>query len=167
MADMMGKWGSQVLVSSNANGREKVEKDDGKYAFFMESATIEYITERYCNLTQVGGLLDNKGYGVATKKGSKFRGPLSEAVLKLQETGILQQLKDKWWKQKGGGQCVAKPSPALTELDLKNLGGVFLVLGAGVVFALIIGIGEFLVRLRLTVDRVSFCITNINNKRTL
>lgn len=55
-------------MSNNANGRNMVESSNGKYAFFMESATIEYITERYCNLTQVGGLLDNKGYGVATKK---------------------------------------------------------------------------------------------------
>ena len=140
--DKNPKW----LVSSNAAGRDMVERQDGKYAFFMESATIEYITERFCNLTQIGGLLDNKGYGVATKKGSgsgdrvsfhvwfglsfdtypifmlfqnlgsKLRGPLSEAILKLQETGVLQQLKDRWWKQKGGGQCNAKPAPALIEL---------------------------------------------------
>ena len=37
----------------------------------MESASIEYIVERNCNLTQIGGLLDTKGYGIATKK-SKF-----------------------------------------------------------------------------------------------
>ena len=48
--------------------------------------------------------------------GSKLRSPLSEAILKLQETGVLQQLKDRWWKQKGGGQCIAKPAPALIEL---------------------------------------------------
>lgn len=37
----------------------------------MESASIEYIVERNCNLTQIGGLLDTKGYGIATKK-SKY-----------------------------------------------------------------------------------------------
>lgn len=58
-----------VFTSSNAMGRKRVEKEDGKYAFFMESATIEFFTERYCNLTQIGGLLDSKGYGIATRKG--------------------------------------------------------------------------------------------------
>lgn len=55
------------LVQDNVKGIEKVY--NGNYAFFMESATIKYITERECSLTQIGGLLDNKGYGIATKKG--------------------------------------------------------------------------------------------------
>ena len=32
----------------------------GKYAFFMESSTIQYTTERNCKVTQIGGPLDNK-----------------------------------------------------------------------------------------------------------
>lgn len=32
----------------------------------MESTSIEYVTERNCDLTQVGGMLDTKGYGIAT-----------------------------------------------------------------------------------------------------
>jgi hypothetical protein len=35
----------------------------------IESASIEYTIERDCNLTQIGSLLDNKGYGIATRKG--------------------------------------------------------------------------------------------------
>ena len=31
----------------------------------MESTTVEYTIERNCKLTQVGGLLDSKGYGIA------------------------------------------------------------------------------------------------------
>ena len=48
------------MVSSNDDGIQKVIDDEGKYAFFMESASIEYIVERKCKVTQVGGLLDNK-----------------------------------------------------------------------------------------------------------
>ena len=48
------------MVSSNDNGIQKVIDDGGKYAFFMESASIEYIIERKCQVTQVGGLLDDK-----------------------------------------------------------------------------------------------------------
>ena len=63
------------LVSDNTKGKEKVY--NGNYAFFMESATIKYITERECSLTQIGGLLDDKGYGIATKKGNFLKVPMN------------------------------------------------------------------------------------------
>ena len=54
-----------VYTSSNSEGIDRVRKEDGLYAFFMEAASIEYHIERKCDLTQIGGLLDSKGYGVA------------------------------------------------------------------------------------------------------
>lgn len=54
-----------VFVKSNDEGQERVAKGNRMYAFLMESTSIEYIVERNCNLTQVGGLLDSKGYGIA------------------------------------------------------------------------------------------------------
>lgn len=59
----------EYMTSTNAEGVERVEKEN--YAFLMESTTIEYITERRCSLTQVGSLLDEKGYGIAMRK-SKY-----------------------------------------------------------------------------------------------
>ena len=53
-----------VWVKSNKEGVAKVIKEDGKYAFMMESTVVDYVVERQCQLTQVGGLLDNKGYGI-------------------------------------------------------------------------------------------------------
>lgn len=46
-------------------GIDRVLKSKGGYAFLMESSQIEYYTQQNCNLTQVGGLLDSKGYGIA------------------------------------------------------------------------------------------------------
>jgi glutamate receptor, ionotropic, invertebrate len=65
----MGKFmnsRTSVYTKSSKEGIERVEK--GNYAFLMEAASIEYIVERRCNLTQIGGLLDSKGYGIAVKK---------------------------------------------------------------------------------------------------
>lgn len=56
----------EYMTSSNAEGVGRVENEN--YAFLMESTTIEYITERRCSLTQVGSLLDEKGYGIAMRK---------------------------------------------------------------------------------------------------
>ena len=116
------------FVTSNALGVERVVKDNGKYAFLMESTSVEYVIERNCDLTQIGGLLDSKGYGIALPPStveviadanwtictifpvadSPFRTPISSAILQLQEGGKLHMLKEKWWKQrKGGGKCKA------------------------------------------------------------
>jgi ionotropic kainate glutamate receptor 2 len=58
---------SEVLASTNEQGLSWVKK--GGYAFFMESTSIEYITERDCEVARVGDLLDSKGYGIAMRKG--------------------------------------------------------------------------------------------------
>nr|XP_027202439.1 glutamate receptor ionotropic, kainate 2-like isoform X2 [Dermatophagoides pteronyssinus] len=134
-----------VFMAKNEDGRKRVER--GNYAYLMESASIEYIIERNCNLTQIGGLLDTKGYGIATRKRSKYRNLLSEAILKLQESGRLLELKEKWWKQKkGGGQCIddaKKSSSSVTALKMDNVGGVFVVLIGGLALAFCVALCEF------------------------
>lgn len=38
---------------------------------------------------------------------SPYRNVLSQAILKLQETGVIADLKRKWWKEdRGGGNCM-------------------------------------------------------------
>ena len=133
-------------MSGNTAGVEKVEEADGMYAFFMESAAIDYLVERRCKLSQVGGLLDSKGYGIATRRGTPYKEYLDNAILKLMEGGVLHKLKIKWWKQKrGGGACDAKDSGGgVKPLGLSNVAGVFLVTMIGCVIAFIFAIMEFL-----------------------
>ncbi|CAG2169409.1 unnamed protein product, partial [Oppiella nova] len=149
-----------VLQRSNEYGKRAVEKGEGKYAFLMESASIEYTVERNCNLTQIGGLLDSKGYGIAAPKDSPLRTPLSQAILQLQESGALLILKERWWKQKkGGGQCMddaKKGSGSVTPLKIDNVGGVFVVLLGGLSFSLFVAILEFMWKARnFTLNQVS------------
>ena len=56
-----------ALVKNNKEGITRVLTTD--YAMLMESTSIEYISQRNCNLTQIGGLIDSKGYGVGTPIG--------------------------------------------------------------------------------------------------
>lgn len=128
-----------VFVPKNQVGIDKVEQ--GNYAFFMESTTIEYTIERSCNLTRIGGLLDSKGYGIAIAKNSTrkrdYRTQLSFAILSLQESGMLEILKNRWWKEKrGGGACDIDDSQGgegVKELTLENVGGVFAIVIAGII----------------------------------
>ena len=45
------------MVASNPDGVDMVEESNGKYAFFMESSSIEYLIERRCKLAQVIGVV--------------------------------------------------------------------------------------------------------------
>ncbi|CAL1283898.1 unnamed protein product [Larinioides sclopetarius] len=130
------------LVKTSDLGKKKVKQ--GNYAFFMESASIEYLSERECDLTRIGDLLDSKGYGIATKKGNReLSAKLSAGILKLQEEGVLHTLKNKWWKQKGGGKCTIKQSNTVRELTLGNVGGVFVVLIFGLGVSVVVAFIEF------------------------
>ena len=69
----MERGQDEVMVASNQAGIDKVLQEQGTYAFFMESTTIEYQTERDCRLQQIGGKLDSKSYGIALPQGKSPR----------------------------------------------------------------------------------------------
>ncbi|XP_068994312.1 glutamate receptor ionotropic, kainate 2 isoform X10 [Neodiprion pinetum] len=132
-----------VFVPTYEEGIRRVLQGD--YAFLMESTMLDYIVQRDCNLTQIGGLLDSKGYGIATPMGSPWRDKISLAILELQEKGEIQMLYDKWWKSPGD-TCMrtekGKESKA-NALGVDNIGGVFVVLLCGLAFAVLVAIFEF------------------------
>ncbi|XP_021964381.1 glutamate receptor ionotropic, kainate 2 isoform X1 [Folsomia candida] len=149
IAENMDKF--NTFVNSNFEGVERVKNSKGKYAFFVENTVLEYITERNCELTQVGGMLDSKGYGVALPKNSKYRQAFNSAILQLQEKGTLDDLKRKWWKEeRKGAQCVVGGSSESNPLALDNVGGVFVVLVGGCIFAVVVCIFEFFIKTRQT-----------------
>ncbi|XP_018321157.1 glutamate receptor ionotropic, kainate 2-like isoform X8 [Agrilus planipennis] len=132
-----------VFVPTYEEGIKRVL--EGNYAFLMESTMLDYIVQRNCNLTQIGGLLDSKGYGIATPMGSPWRDKISLAILDLQEKGEIQMLYDKWWKNTGetcSRDDKGKESKA-NSLGVDNIGGVFVVLLCGLAFAVIVAICEF------------------------
>ncbi|CAF3618281.1 unnamed protein product [Adineta steineri] len=130
-----------IFVKKNQDGIDRVKAES--YAFLMESTSIEYTVQRECNLTQIGGLLDNKGYGIGLPEGSPYRERFSEIILDLQEKGIIQKSYNKWWKGKGTCSSEKKDSKA-NPLGVTNVGGIFVVLLGGVLLSLFVAILEFL-----------------------
>ncbi|CAF88978.1 unnamed protein product, partial [Tetraodon nigroviridis] len=135
-----------VFTKTTAEGVARVRKSKGKYAFLLESTMNEYTEQRKpCDTMKVGGNLDSKGYGVATPKGSQLRSAVNLAVLKLNEQGLLDKLKNKWWYDKGecgsgGGGEKDKSSQALS---LSNVAGVFYILVGGLGLAMLVALIEF------------------------
>ena len=59
-----------VVMETTPEGVERAARTDEKYACLMESSQIEYEVERKCSLTQIGKQIDDKGHGIAMKKGA-------------------------------------------------------------------------------------------------
>ncbi|XP_034286412.1 glutamate receptor ionotropic, kainate 1 isoform X5 [Pantherophis guttatus] len=136
-----------ALVKNNDIGIQRVLTTD--YALLMESTSIEYVTQRNCNLTQIGGLIDSKGYGVGTPIGSPYRDKITIAILQLQEEGKLHMMKEKWWR---GNGCPEEDSKEASALGVENIGGIFIVLAAGLVLSVFVAIGEFFYKSRKNSD---------------
>uniref|UniRef100_A0A8C1AYD6 Glutamate receptor, ionotropic, AMPA 1b n=1 Tax=Cyprinus carpio carpio TaxID=630221 RepID=A0A8C1AYD6_CYPCA len=145
-----------VFVKTTDEGVVRVRKSKGKYAYLLESTMNEYIEQRKpCDTMKVGGNLDSKGYGVATPKGSALRNPVNLAVLKLNEQGLLDKLKNKWWYDKGecgsgGGDSKDKTS----ALSLSNVAGVFYILIGGLGLAMLVALVEFCYKSRIESQRM-------------
>ncbi|XP_041351805.1 glutamate receptor ionotropic, kainate 2-like [Gigantopelta aegis] len=147
-----------VFASTYVDGIKRVKQ--GGYAFLSESTMIDYITQRDCELMQVGGLLDSKGYGIGTPINSPYRDKLSMAILELQENGRIQMLYNKWWK--GADTCVRdenKDSKA-SALGVENVGGIFVVLLVGLALAVFVAICEFVWKSKKDAreDKESVCV---------
>ncbi|XP_026541660.1 glutamate receptor 1 isoform X3 [Notechis scutatus] len=150
-----------VFVPTTEEGMKRVRRSKGKYAYLLESTMNEYIEQRKpCDTMKVGGNLDSKGYGIATPKGSPLRNPVNLAVLKLNEQGLLDKLKNKWWYDKGecgsgGGDSKDKTS----ALSLSNVAGVFYILIGGLGLAMLVALIEFCYKSRSESKRMKgFCL---------
>uniref|UniRef100_A0A8C6NVC5 Glutamate receptor n=1 Tax=Nothobranchius furzeri TaxID=105023 RepID=A0A8C6NVC5_NOTFU len=139
-----------VFVKKTSEGVQRVRKSKGKYAYLLESTMNEYIEQRKpCDTMKVGGNLDSKGYGIATPKGSPLRNAVNLAVLKLNEQGLLDKLKNKWWYDKGECECVqwggggGRDPEKTSALSLSNVAGVFYILVGGLGLAMMVALVEF------------------------
>lgn len=142
----------KVYAKDNAEGVKRVI--NGGYAYLMESITLDFFTNQFCNLTQIGTLLDRKGYGIALKQGSPYTSLFSTAILKLQEEQYLSELRTKWFKSFPAKLRQIK-TPFLTEcpkldvassgakeMNVTDVGGVIIVMVVGLIIGILFSLAE-------------------------
>lgn len=64
MWSAMEHFEPSVFFEGNEEGIARVKRDKRTFAFFMESSTTDYITQKECDLVKVGNKLDSKAYGI-------------------------------------------------------------------------------------------------------
>lgn len=82
--------------------------------------------------------------------GSPYRDKITIAILQLQEEDKLHVMKEKWWR---GSGCPEEESKEASALGIQKIGGIFIVLAAGLVLSVLVAVGEFVYKLRKTAER--------------
>ncbi|XP_069774679.1 probable glutamate receptor [Narcine bancroftii] len=148
---MNSKFNS-VLVNTMNEGKERVLNSN--YALIGESATLDLVVAKNCNLMRVPDIAAVRGYGLATRSGDSLRDDLSLAILELEESGNLHLMKAKWWRS----SCNEESSGQWSPLKLNHIGGALLLLAIGLALALVIAFIELAMKSRTKANQdKSFC----------
>ncbi|KAL7740685.1 hypothetical protein ACLKA6_000052 [Drosophila palustris] len=133
-----------AFTKNNEEGVDRVKLNKGKYAFLMETTSLQYYTERNCELTQIGESFGEKHYGIAVPLNAQFRSNLSVGILRLSEKGILYKIRNKWFNMNGTTCDHNGPTNDDGQFDMDAVGGLFVVLIVGIIVSFVIGVVEFL-----------------------
>lgn len=112
MWSTMSKAEPSVFEWSSRKGVDRVRSMNGTYAFFLESSFAQYLaSESPCDVTYLKEYLSPSEYALALRQNGPLKTRINKALSKLKDSGILDKIKDKWWKKK----CVRTKSMTKDE----------------------------------------------------
>ncbi|XP_063711164.1 glutamate receptor ionotropic, NMDA 1-like isoform X2 [Symsagittifera roscoffensis] len=98
-------------------------------AFIWDSAQLDYETSRDCDLMMVGDTFQKSGLAVALQKDSAWTEKISLEILKMRETGEMEQMDRDWVIVNSCEMSDNKP----TTLGIDSMAGIFITVAIGVV----------------------------------
>ncbi|KAL7590547.1 hypothetical protein Lser_V15G39747 [Lactuca serriola] len=108
----------------------------GVIAIVDERPYIELFLSTRCQFSIVGPEFTKNGWGFAFQQGSHLATDVSNAILKLSETGELQRIHNKWLLRSAcssqGGEL------SVDRLELKSFKGLFFIIGFACVLSLLV-----------------------------
>lgn len=117
-------------INSVEAGIEAVRNNEIN-AFIYDSARLEYEASQDCELFISSEQFGRSGYGVGLIRNSFWTERVNEAILSMHERGFMERL-DNEWILNPNPECVNRDSIRST-LGLKNMAGVFILVGLGIV----------------------------------
>ncbi|XP_078578215.1 glutamate receptor ionotropic, delta-2-like [Branchiostoma floridae x Branchiostoma japonicum] len=140
------------LVTDIQEGIRRVKQDS--FALIADLPIVQYAADRdpTCQLSVIDVTKYRSGYGIALGNGSAFTEVFSMAILRLQDSGRLDELRQQWWPSERGKCPVVTSLPDddtsgfSTTLTLENFAVVFCVLIFGIVLACAVSLCDLLCR---------------------
>ena len=85
----------EFLVRTEVDGFEKVRRSQGDFAFLWDSSRVRYEVGSDCSVAEVGEVFGLREYAFAVPKGVHYREKLSQVLLKLRESGHIQEIESR------------------------------------------------------------------------
>lgn len=101
-------------------------------AFIWDSARLEWEAAKDCDLITAAEQFGRSGCGVGLQKNSFWTEQMNIAILSMHESGFMTDLDNKWILSEDNDMCLNRYDPVPTTLGLRNMAGVFILLGAGI-----------------------------------
>jgi len=121
--------------------RASKSAQDG-FAFIADAVQIKYAIMTHCDLYSIGNEFSRKPIALVVQQNTTLKDALSSAILKLLNERRLEKLKEDWWKQYS--RVCEDTKKSSDGISIHNIGGVFIVIFAGVVLACITLVFEYI-----------------------
>ena len=97
------------VMMATAEGIEKAKQ--GNYAYITESQIGEYAVNKDCDLIIVGDHFRSTHFSFAFPRGQGdgLRKRVNKALLELEDNGVMETLRRKWWKEELSSCKVIQP----------------------------------------------------------
>ena len=106
-----------------------------------DAVQVKFAISTHCDLYSIGNEFSRKPIALAIQQNTTLKDALSSAILKLLNERKLETLKENWWLHyKTTCEDIKKSSDGIS---IHNIGGVFIVIFAGVLLAIITLIFEY------------------------
>ncbi|RWS30727.1 hypothetical protein B4U80_08658 [Leptotrombidium deliense] len=101
----------------------------------LRQARLEFEAAHDCDLITAAEQFGRSGYGVGLQKNSFWLEKINHAILSMHESGFVTDLDNNWIsvETEDGGGCGSEYERFPTTLGLRNMAGVFILVGAGIV----------------------------------
>ncbi|KAL7074304.1 hypothetical protein ACQ4LE_006231 [Meloidogyne hapla] len=123
---------------------DRVLNSDRGFAFIGDAMEIKYATLTNCRLQQIGPEFSRKPYAIAVQTDHVLKEPLSQAILKLQNERRLETCKERWWHRNEHAKECESSDDDSNGISVQNIGGVFLVILAGICISMLILLCEYI-----------------------
>uniref|UniRef100_A0A1I7TCM6 PBPe domain-containing protein n=1 Tax=Caenorhabditis tropicalis TaxID=1561998 RepID=A0A1I7TCM6_9PELO len=107
------------------------------FAFIGDATEIKYAALTNCKLQQVGTEFSRKPYAIAVQSGHILKDKISSAILMLLNQRRLETLKEKWWTDNPNKVNCPDSSDESDGISIQNIGGVFIVILAGIALSIV------------------------------
>lgn len=171
---MLGQMYQAKMPKSYAEGVKRVldspSAQEG-FAFVTDAVSVKFAINAHCNLHSIGNEFSRKPVALVVQQNTTLKDRLSAAILKLLNERRLETLKETWWR-KYSVRC-EDTRKSSDGISIHNIGGVFIVIFAGVILACITLVIEYLMlrakkaAMRSHVAKMNHTNSNNNNNFNL